>query len=191
VIRLITITLLTLAACLLVGTYGVLHDQLTYTISQEYYTKFKFYQFGLLDGDMPGPLTDARLWVCYIGFMATWWSGVPVGIILGSLSIDRDLRTMIDIALKSFLVVLAITFLTSLYGFYEGHFHTSNLPKEHFKRWFIPDNLIDYKSFITVGTIHNHSYIGGLLGLIGGIVYVGWRKGILQLGNKEGKVLSE
>ena len=104
--KIVTIILLTLAACLLAGTYGILHDQLTYTISPEYYTKFKFYQFELLDEGMPGPLPNPRLWVCYIGFMATWWLGIPIGIILGSISTCKDIRTMIDIALKSFLVVL-------------------------------------------------------------------------------------
>lgn len=32
---------------IIAGFYGILHDQLTYTISSEYFTKFKFYQFGL------------------------------------------------------------------------------------------------------------------------------------------------
>lgn len=180
-IKIVAIVPLTLVACILAGIYGILHDQLTYTISKEYYTKFKFYQFGLLDEGMPGPLPNPRLWVCYVGFMATWWLGLPIGIILGSISMHRDIKTMVDIALKSFLIVLAIAFLTSLYGLCEGHFYTSNLPKENFRRWFIPDNLVDYKSFITVGTMHNHSYLGGLCGLVGGVAYVGWRKGLLQL----------
>jgi hypothetical protein len=52
--KILTISLLAVAACLLAGVYGILHDQLTYTISPEYNTKFKFYQFGLLDEGMPG-----------------------------------------------------------------------------------------------------------------------------------------
>lgn len=140
---------------------------------------------------MPGPLPNPRLWVCYVGFMATWWLGLPIGIILGSISTYHDIRIMVDIALKSFLVVLSIAFLTSLYGLYEGYFHTSNLPKENFRRWFIPDNLVDYKSFITVGTIHNHSYLGGAFGLVGGVAYVGWRKGVIQLRKKEQNIPGE
>ena len=36
-------------AVLLAGIYGMLHDQVTYSISPEYFTVFKFEQFGFQD----------------------------------------------------------------------------------------------------------------------------------------------
>jgi len=117
--------------------------------------------------------------------MATWWMGIPVGIILSSISIHRSLRTMVEISFKSFLVVLAITLLTGAYGLAEGYLYTSNLPKENLQRWFIPNDLVHYKRFITVGSMHNYSYLGGAFGLVAGVAYVGWRKGVLQLLNRQ------
>jgi len=38
---------LVLFAILLSGLYGIIHDQISYTVSPEYFTKFKFQQFGL------------------------------------------------------------------------------------------------------------------------------------------------
>jgi len=40
--------------------------------------------------------------------------------------------------------------------------------------WWLPENLVDRKAFITVGSIHNFSYLGGLLGIIAGIIYLVW-----------------
>ena len=49
-LRKLNILLLLIGTTLIMaGIYGILHDQLTYTISPEYYTKFKFYHFGLMD----------------------------------------------------------------------------------------------------------------------------------------------
>ncbi|WP_321516153.1 hypothetical protein [Marinifilum fragile] len=45
--KFLTLLLLILIASMLGGVYGMLHDQITYTISEEYYTKFKFIQFGI------------------------------------------------------------------------------------------------------------------------------------------------
>ena len=38
--------------------------------------------------------------------------------------------------------------------------------------WWLPENLIDKKNFIAVGSMHNFSYLGGLIGLVAGIIYI-------------------
>ncbi len=50
--KFIAFLLILLVAPLLGGIYGILHDQLTYTLSEEYYTKFKFIQFGIIHWDI-------------------------------------------------------------------------------------------------------------------------------------------
>ena len=52
------------------GIYGIVHDQITYTISPEYLTKLKFDQFHYADIGPPD-----RVFVAAIGFLATWWVG--------------------------------------------------------------------------------------------------------------------
>lgn len=167
------------------GLYGILHDQLTYTISPEYYTKFKFYQFGLMDEGSEAIFGFPRLQVSIVGFMATWWMGIPIAIVLGLFSLHSDRKLMIEIAMKAFIVTMIIAFLGGLYGLYEGFTYISALPKEKLPRWFIPDNLVDFRSFIAVGSMHNASYMGGFFGLFGGIAYIGWRKGRLKLKQKK------
>jgi hypothetical protein len=58
----------------LAGFYGVVHDQVTYSISPEYYTCLKFSQFRYADFGLP-----ARVFVAEIGFMASWWVGFVAG----------------------------------------------------------------------------------------------------------------
>ena len=65
---------------ILAGLYGIIHDQITYTISPEYFTKFKYQQFGF----EPAWFGGHRQTVIIIGFLATWWTGIIIGIGLGS-----------------------------------------------------------------------------------------------------------
>ena len=183
--KFLTLLAIIFAGCAVAGLYGIVHDQLTYTISPEYYTKFKFYQFGLADEGNEAIFESPRLWVSVVGFMATWWMGIPIATILGLFSLHSDRNSMIEMALKAIMVTVIIAFLSGLYGLFEGFVYLSHQPKENFTRWFMPDNLVDFENFIAVGSMHNYSYIGGLVGLVGGIAYIGWRKGILKLRQKK------
>ena len=147
---------------LICGIYGILHDQFTYTISPEYYTKFKFIQFQTAEA-IPN-----RLVVSIVGFMATWWVGIPLGIVLALTGlIHKDWREMLKIYLKSIIRIIPVAFLVGLIGlFYGWGFH-----KESDLHWFFPDNLIDTKQFMMVGSMHNFSYVGGVIGLIVGVIY--------------------
>ena len=58
------------AGALVAGCYGILHDQVTYTLSPEYFTRMKFGQFAWADVGFP-----RRVLVSEIGFLATWWVG--------------------------------------------------------------------------------------------------------------------
>jgi len=175
--KFLTLILIVVVACLLGGTYGVFHDEITYSISPEYYTKFKFYQFGLMDMGNEAIFPNPRLQVAVVGFMATWWMGISIGIILRLVGlIHLDWRSMLQITLSAFLITIAIAFATGLIGLAYGYSFLSDKPRGEFGNWFIPDNLTDFKSFIAVGSMHNFSYLGGLTGLLGGIAYSVFRK---------------
>ena len=155
-------------APLIGGIYGILNDQLTYTISQEYYTKFKFYQFGLMDFGVEAILSNPRIGVCAVGFLATWWVGLIIGIILGLVGlIHKNSKQMFFVSLRAILVTVIVAFITGLIGLAYGKFYLVNTGVS----WWLPDNLIDTKNFIAVGSMHNFSYLGGLTGIISGIIY--------------------
>jgi hypothetical protein len=170
--KFLTLIALTFVACLLAGVYGSLHDQLTYTISPEYYTKFKFYQFGLAESGSEAILPNPRIAVSVVGLLATWWMGIPIGIILGLVGlIHRDWRTMFSVTFKAFILAIVVAFVTGLVGLLYGHVYLADKSRIELANWYIPDNLVDFGSFIKVGSMHNFSYAGGLTGLIAGVSY--------------------
>lgn len=156
------------------GLYGVLHDQLTYAISPEYYAKFKFIQFELIEEGQAVNPENARLLVVAVGFLATWWMGIPIGVILSLVGLMHNgWKRMLKTTIKAFGVTMIVAFAVGLLGLAYGYFYLSHFPIELFRRkgWFIPEHLIDHEHFIMVGSMHNFSYIGGLAGLIGGVLY--------------------
>lgn len=63
-----------LMGALIAGLYGTVHDQITYSISLEYFTRLKFAQFHYAEFGLP-----PRVFVAAIGFLATWWVGFIAG----------------------------------------------------------------------------------------------------------------
>ncbi|MCX6857258.1 MAG: hypothetical protein NTV80_20405, partial [Verrucomicrobia bacterium] len=84
------------------GLYGIIHDQITFTIGYEYFTEFKFHQFHYLDKSQP-----ERLIVTEIGFLATWWVGFFAGWFMGRTTLPHlPLRVAAKLSLKGVGVML-------------------------------------------------------------------------------------
>jgi hypothetical protein len=166
-------------AILVAGIYGTLHDQLTYSIFPEYFTKFKYIQFGF----EPEWFGGHRQTVAAIGFLATWWAGLFIGTSLGLISLFfPDHKTMIATLKKAIRLILITTIAIGAVGFLYGKFYLENTGVD----WWLPEDLSDKSSFIIVGSIHNFSYLGGLLGLLISIVYM--IRLILQLKAKQNNI---
>lgn len=149
----------------LAGLYGIVHDQITYSISPEYFTKFKYIQFGF----DPTWFGGHRQTVAVIGFLATWWTGIFIGLGLGLTAlIFKDHKTMTKAIQKAIALTFCFAVATGLFGFFYGRFVLTKTGVD----WWLPDNLVDKNAFIIVGSIHNFSYLGGLFGLIAGIYYL-------------------
>lgn len=154
------VAFLVLAICA-AGIFGMLHDQISYTVSNEYYTKFKFIQFDLLDLQLPD-----RVRAAMVGFLASWWMGVPLGVLTGVAGfIQPDARQMFRALLWSLLVITAFTLLFALAGLAYGYSQTANLDLGNYARWYIPPDLEHPRNFICVGYMHNCAYLGGLLAI--------------------------
>ncbi len=150
---------------IIAGIYGSIHDQVTYTISPEYFTKFKYVQFGFEAGSFGG----SRATVAVIGFLATWWTGLLIGITIGFTAlIFTDHISMRKAVIKAICLIFIIAILFGCIGFLYGKFYLEKTDVD----WWLPENLIDKNSFITVGSIHNFSYLGGLIGLFLAILYL-------------------
>jgi hypothetical protein len=150
---------------ILAGLFGIIHDQVTFSICTEYFTKFKYRQFNFKAEDFGSD----RLTVTAIGFLATWWIGMFIGIVLGFTSLLlKDSNMMKSVVIKSLQIIFLITIFFSFLGFIYGRYYLTQKGVD----WWLPGDLNDLKGFITVGSIHNFSYIGGIIGLMAGIGFV-------------------
>jgi len=159
--KLLVYTLIVLLAMLLAGIYGAVHDQISYTVAPEYFTKFKFRQFGLVNSPLP-----ERMRASVIGFLASWWMGIPIGLLVGAAGfIHPGHRRMLRISFMSLLVTMAFTLLFGLCGLLYGYFQTRQVNIAEYRGWFIPDDVTDLPRFLCAGYMHNASYLGGVLAI--------------------------
>jgi hypothetical protein len=148
-------------AVLAAGLFGMIHDQISYTVSDEYFTKFKFVQFRLLDSAFPG-----RIRASIVGFRASWWMGIPLGLLCGAAGlIQRSPRLMWEALLWSLLVIVTFTLAVALAGLGFGWMRTQTIDVVNYRGWFIPADVNDLRRFLCAGYMHNAAYLGGALSI--------------------------
>lgn len=152
---------LTVAALGVAGLYGAVHNQISYTVSSEYFTAFKFIQFGLTDDSIP-----ERIRVSMIGFLASWWMGLPIGIVAGVIGfVQRGYRKMFWVSAEAMGVAVGFTLLFGLCGLVYGIFQTSSIDAGEYGWWYIPSNVTNLRRFLCAGYMHNSAYLGGVLSI--------------------------
>jgi hypothetical protein len=159
------------------GVYGFLHDQISYTISPEYFTHLKFHQFNISE------LFHNRIGAGIVGIMATWWMGIVIGIIIIPVGlIIPNWKNYLIVMLQTFMCIcitaLLIGIIAMVYGLIK--FDINNIPMFLYDN--IPDNVEDKINFCVVGNMHNFSYIGGIVGMVVGIIYIVIKK--IKIKNK-------
>lgn len=151
---------------LLAGMYGILHDQVTYSISPEYFTRLKFDQFHYADFGLP-----QRVFVAEIGFLATWWVGFFSAWFIARLTVPAFSRAVaFRHGLRGFAIVFAVGFTGSAVGYLLGVWHGADYSA--WRELGSTLRITDLPSFVRVAYIHNAGYLGGLMGLIAAIIYV-------------------
>lgn len=156
---------LLVAACLLAGGYGAIHDQLSYTLSPDYFHAFKFQQFAIR------PQHWNRLGVAVVGWRATWWMGVLAGVpILVIGMVTGDWRKYVRRTLMAYLVAIATAAAVGLAAMAVG---SSRITEASLGRFGFPPG-VDRVAFARVGFMHKWSYMGGGIGCLAACVYLGW-----------------
>ena len=154
--------LLVVIAVVVAGIYGIAHNQISYTVAPEYFTKFKFRQFGFVNSPLP-----ERMRASMIGFLASWWMGIPIGLLVGAAGfIHRGHQRMLRISLWSLLVTVGFTLLFGLCGLLYGYLQTEHVDLAEYRGWFIPKDVTDLRRFLCAGYMHNSSYLGGMLAIL-------------------------
>ena len=150
----------------LAGLYGVLHDQVTYSISHEYFTRLKFSQFHYADFGLP-----PRVFVAEIGFLATWWVGFIAAWFIARITVPSFPRAAtFRHSVRGFLIIFAFALVAAIVGYLASLLHGSD-----YSAWEDLSStlgVLDLPSFVRVAYIHNASYLGALIGLVAAILFL-------------------
>lgn len=157
---------------LISGSYGIAHDQITYSISHEYFTKLKFNQFAYANFGL-----GDRIFVGTIGFLATWWVGFFAGWFLARWFMPRVPKNEIrKTIIKAFAIVLLFGFSFALVAAVYGLMVTPSQDLEGWSDTIKYYGVKDGWSFVRVAYIHNGSYLGALVGLAISFLILGRRR---------------
>jgi len=152
---------LTAAGACLGMLYGAAHDQITYTLGPEYFTRLKFHQFAWADIGLP-----PRAFAAEIGLLAVGWIGACAGWLLARVAVPAwETRA----AARHVLIGLGIMLIFALAGGLAGHGLGCMLGVDSdLSNWepFLETlGIQNDVRFVHVAYIHDAGYLGGLLGI--------------------------
>jgi len=163
--KLALIPVLLALGCLFAGLYGALHNQISYTVSPEYFTRFKFPQMSI-----PESLPE-RVGAAIVGVLASWWMGLVIGVFVIPVALRMpDARTFFAATLRAYAVVAMTTLVVGLLALAAAFLLIDEETVDHFMRF--ANEIEDNVAFARAGTIHNFSYLGGLIGIVTGCVSI-------------------
>lgn len=146
--------------------YGLINDQITVTISPEYYSVFKRRQFAPVLGPMGLADASPRMLAMFVGALATWWYGLFLGIMLGiSSMVGRFAPLPTRRYIGAIGSVMAATFGISLL-FAAVAYMVEPLVKPDALHWPFLTGIKEVRRAFTIGWWHNGSYLGALVAAI-------------------------
>lgn len=148
------------------GLYGVIHDQITYSISPEYFTHMKFEQFSWADFGFP-----PRVFAGVIGWIASWWVGVFSAWFLARLTVPAwPPSEAWRITLGGFGTTFAGSALAAFIGAILGG--SPQAVNQDWRDYADVLGISDVQAFVRTGYVHNGSYLGGVIGLVAACVAI-------------------
>jgi MFS family permease len=153
----------TVIACLVAGVFGAIHNQVSYTVSPDYFHAFKFIQFQI------APSLHNRVGAALVGFLAAWWTGIVIGpiltIVCGRVCDHHWPRAVMGPSIVVTVLVTAVVGLVSLSAAY-----LLVTPSTDLSQLWIPRECRDPVAFTRAGIMHDGSYLGGAIGTICGCI---------------------
>jgi hypothetical protein len=135
------------------GIYGILHDQITYSISPEYFTRLKFHQFHYANFGLP-----TRIFVGEVGFLATWWVGFFSAWFLARVTVPTfPPHVALRYTTQGFLIVIGFALAAFAVGYVVGIVRMSDGDISGWEPIAEMLKIEDVPSFVRVAYIHNAS----------------------------------
>jgi hypothetical protein len=170
--RKLAIYLLFIAVAIVIASiYGVAHHQITFSVSPEYYTKFKFIQTNLADTLAAQHMTQPRSAVVIAGVKTSWAIGAIVGVLLGLIAlVFPSAENMFRAAWQALALTLLVSVLLAVGAYYYGpNAHIGAGAYDTMPRH-LPDNLTNKPAFFRAASLQYGVLLGWCVGLFGGMI---------------------
>lgn len=143
----------------------MLHNQVSYSVSPEYFTQLKFPQFGLLAPEIPD-----RLRAALVGFLASWWIGLGGGLFLGVSAWVFPGPQMGRAARRAIVVALMVTAIFPLAAL--AWSFVSAPATDAIRLMAEQLEVKDLSAFARAAQMHRAAYVGALFGLVAGRIWL-------------------
>ncbi len=147
--------------------YGAAHDQLSFALSPEYFTKLKFRQFAWADLGLP-----PWLFASEVGILATWWVGLVAGWLLARVGLaELDTHERQSKTVRAFGQIAVAALIGGFLGWLFGA-TASRRELSGWGDWQRNLGIEDLPAFVVVAHLHAGGYLGALTGLLLALVSV-------------------
>ena len=156
--------LIIFSSTIIASIFGIIHNQVSYSISHEFFEDFLFGNFGT----NKLYITDKRIEASLVGIIGTYWVGLILGIIYALLYLflknPNKLKSVFAVIFSN----IGFAILGSIVGF---------VVTEFFVSWENAGIFIDFgiqqpQNYVQAAYMNTGSYYGGFIGLIFGIIYL-------------------
>lgn len=154
-------------AVLSAGAFGMLHNQLSYSVGASYFHDFKFAQFNIPED------IQSRWGAALVGWRASWWMGLVVGLPAFGLGLVwiRKPRLFLYAGISAIGAVVLVSLLAAMLGLLLGMARSAGALDGYVS---LPNGVSDPQGFLRAALMHNATYLGGLLGALVAILGM-WR----------------
>lgn len=157
------IILIIVLSIVLASLFGALHNQISYSVSSEFFKNFLFGNFGVYDWE----IKNDRILASLVGILGSYWVGLILGIIYSVIFLFLKTENNFKNILNAILINIGFALVGSFVGYIIGKFislENSGVFMDFGTQY--PQN------YIQAAYMHNGSYYGGIVGLIAGIIYL-------------------
>jgi len=167
-----TLLFIMVLSCAIAGTYGIINDYFLYKFCPEFFTGFKFIEYGVATDTASG--TESYLInIIKVGLMASWWMGLIIGTILGVVSLPIPVqKTMFSTLFMAMGITIVITFFASMAGLAYGWLSFSEADIKTSVLFNGQKDLVMPMRFLMCFNMHNFSYVGAVIGMLAGSIFI-------------------
>ncbi|WP_131725336.1 hypothetical protein [Chryseobacterium sp. Leaf180] len=171
-----TFILIIFSSTIIASIFGIINNQISYTISNEFFEYYLFGNFGTNNLN----ISNKRIEASIVGIIGTYWVGLIIGFIYAIIFLFLKHSKKLENIYLTILINIAFAILGSLIGFLIANFLIG---------WENSGVFIDFgiqhpQNYVNAAYMNSGSYYGGFIGLIFGIIYLLKKDGIKILTRK-------